>query len=37
MLSLAIEITRMEPAVKAYQSPRVTSVWPADSGSEKYV
>jgi hypothetical protein len=35
MSSLAIEITRMEPVMKAHQSPRVTSVWPADSGSEK--
>jgi hypothetical protein len=28
-------ITRTEPAVKAYQSPRVTSVWPAAAGTEK--
>jgi hypothetical protein len=28
-------ITRIEPVVNAYQSPRVTSVWPADGGSEK--
>src|SRR5438874_9468015 len=27
--------TRTEPAVKAYHSPRVRSVWPADSGTEK--
>src|SRR6516225_11024969 len=33
--SLAMLSTRTEPAVKAYHSPRVTSVWPAASGTEK--
>src|SRR5579871_3351353 len=28
MSSLATQITRTEPTVKAYQSPRVVSVWP---------
>jgi hypothetical protein len=30
-----MQITRIEPAVKAYQSPRVRSVWSVAGGSEK--
>jgi hypothetical protein len=33
--SLAMLITRTEPAGKAYQSPRVISVWPSAAGTEK--